>query len=265
MRLAFTSLTAVAVRTFPSARIRRTLLVAVLSLAALPLLQAAASGGPQPDCVLATVGVPSAGNPPLEPRMVKVTFTNTCGKDITAVGFRFEGPGVKPWSDSADRLMALADAPDVYYSEESGGPPMHQDILRDGQSVSHRHSVRGDAPFYTATVTCVLFLDHTSVGDAAAIAAIQRDRREIYLPAYQESVDILGQLQALDYKDGGRQLLEGRIKAKRTNAPWLGVLAFWFPREDEPSWRKRVQAQLDHDKKVVQLLREQSAGQEQGK
>ncbi len=151
----------------------------------------------------------------------------------------------------------------MYYSEESGGQPIHQDILRDGQSVSHLHSVRGDAPFYTATVASVLFLDHTSVGDPAAIAAIRKDWREIYLPAYQESVDVLSQLQALDYKDAGRQLLEGRIKAKRTNAPWLGTLAFWFPREDESSWRKRVQAQLDHDKRLVQVLREHSAGEEE--
>jgi hypothetical protein len=229
--------------------------------AAVPVLGAPP---PQPDCMILTVGVPDPGNPPMEPRMVKVTFTNNCGKDVTAVGFRFEGPGVEPWNDNADAVMALAVAPDVYYSEEPGGPPIHPDIFRAGQSRFHRQPVRGDAPFYTAAVTCVLFLDHTSVGDPAAIAAILRARRAIWLPVAEENLAILSKLQAMDYKEARSQLLEGRIKAKRTNAPFLGELRL-FSTEDEASWRARVQRMLDHEKRLVQVLTEHSAADEKGK
>jgi hypothetical protein len=212
---------------------------------------------PQPGCMIPTVGAPDAGNPPLEPRTIRLTLTNDCGKDVTAVGLHFEGPGVAPWDDSADAIMALAELADgSYYQERPDGPEIHPDIFRAGISRSFERRVDGDAPFYTVTVTCALFLDHTAVGDPIAITTIKRARNRIYLPAAEEDFQILSKLQALGYPDARHALQEGRFKAKLTNAPYLKELEMFAGLEDETHWRARVQRMLDRERKTVQALKD---------
>jgi hypothetical protein len=247
--------------TFASTLLRSLLVPAALLMATIPALGAPL---PQPDCVLVTVGMPNAGNPPLEPRTVRLTFTNNCGKDVTAVGFRFEGPGVEPFSSWTD-LIGLLAQPGAYYVPEGQTVPVPLDILRAGGSYTFRHWVKGGAPFYMVTVTGVVFSDRTSIGDRTVIAEIQKNRRETDLPVAEEDLGILTKIEALDYKQAGVQLLEGRFKAKRSNAPYLGELKAHLAHDDEPTWRARVQEMIDRNRKLIQVLKDAVAGDDQGK
>ena len=105
----------------------------------------------------------------------------------------------------------------------------------------------------------------SSIGDPTAIAAIQKARRGIYLPAAEEDLRILSKLQSMDYKDVRTQLTQGLIKTKLTNGPFLSELKAFLTLEDEASWRARVQRKIDHEKRLIQALREHTASSEQGK
>lgn len=241
--------------------ISRLILAATLSVAALSILNAAQNK--QPDCVYATANPPEAALSPDSNRTVKITFFNACGKDVTAVGLRFEAPGVKPFTSAIDWIPSLADqGPDQYINLE--GEMLRPDILRAGTRQPSRHWVLGDAPFYTVVVTCALFTDHTASGDHAAIMFIQAGRRS-FVPVAEENVEILRKLSALEYKEAKAQLTEGRIKAKQSSAPYLNELRVRSGFLDEPSWRAGVQQKLDVNKKLVEVLKDALASESQEK
>jgi hypothetical protein len=237
--------------------ISRHILATTFFLAAVGILSAA--DNKQPDCVYANASPPEAALSPDSNRTVKITFFNACGKDVTAVAFRFEAPGVKPFTSTVDWISALGDQnPDHYINLE--GEMLRPDILRAGKSLPLRHWVLGDAPFYTVVVTCALFTDHTATGDHAAIMGIQ-GFRPILLAAAEENVEILRKLSALEYKEAKAQLTEGRIKARQSSAPYLSELRGLSASRDEKSWQARVQQMIGVNKKLVEVLKEALASE----
>ena len=120
-----------------------------------------------------------------QPDGIDVTYTNMCGKDVTAVGFEFRLAGGEVLHNSTDWLNQLG-------YQLGDGKDSQWDILRAGASFTAVFSrPEGDeSGIPSASVAAVIFLDRTAVGDQKTIARLAEFRRH-RIPEYQEEQKFL--------------------------------------------------------------------------
>jgi hypothetical protein len=154
----------------------------------------------EPGCVV----VELSDSPPISnlqeppgpnPNRMDFTLTNGCGKDVTAVAVQLRPVNGDPSAvgpitlDSLDALVIPAD-------ERSG------DILHSGQSSTHQwvnYPEKGfSASSLSASVTCVLFLDRTAVGDKQDIRRVLDHRSMAYARRFQLGQQILAKISDFD-------------------------------------------------------------------
>jgi hypothetical protein len=170
--------------------------------------------------------------------VLKVTWTNHCAKDVTAVAVVLRDPtdDTRTERTGADWLMQLAyqTHPDLF---KRGDMP---DILRQGASQESDIGVYPeftDPSIVTVFVTGVIFADGTWVGDPKRIESF-RQMREHQAANLQEEYDVLVRLSDRDH---AREIVRGGgVSVSADVKPRLDYFVNTLEQSDPAAWAKFV-------------------------
>lgn len=153
----------------------------------------ARAGTLEPSCV--TVSLRDAAPIPNVPPRLDFTLTNGCGKVVTSFTIRLRPANEDPHLGGRGTMHELLAALVIPAEERS------YDILRSGQSATFKIPppvVGLTASSVSASITCLLFLDRTAVGDKEAIREALDIRRKAGVAKYELGQQILAKTSDFD-------------------------------------------------------------------
>jgi hypothetical protein len=187
--------------------------------------------------------------PNVRPRL-DVTLTNGCGKEVTSFTIRLRPANEDPHLGGRGTVHELLAALVIPAEERS------YDILLSGQSATFKMPppvVGLTASSLSASITCLLFLDRTAVGDKQAIREALDIRRKAGVGEYELGQQILAKTSDFD---AATVYFRGTPAAGTLEEKFVIKFSRAFRHMSREDWSNYVAEQRAMNERLIALFKE---------